>query len=155
MVGLQISLLPDKMAARTVAAWQYEQWGVGYPGMSFRDFLGDVERGIRSEHIPVILVGIVGGEVVGTASIIENDLPSRTDINPWLASVFVRPDFRNRGIGTALIEAAITHAGKLGIQRLHLFTHDLEEFYSRFGWMKIDRSDFMGLEVSIMAREMS
>jgi ABC-type transport system involved in cytochrome c biogenesis ATPase subunit len=35
---------------------------------------------------------------VGTASLVTNDLPSRPDLTPWLASVLVRPQFRRARI---------------------------------------------------------
>jgi predicted N-acetyltransferase YhbS len=41
---------------------------------------------------------------VGTASLIANDLPSRPDLTPWLASVLVRPQFRGRGYSAPLVK---------------------------------------------------
>ena len=38
-----------------------------------------------------------------TASLVSNDLPSRPDLTPWLASVLVRPEFRGRGYSAPLV----------------------------------------------------
>src|SRR5688572_13759565 len=39
---------------------------------------------------------------VGTASLVNSDLPSRPDLTPWLAGVLVLPAFRGQGYSAAL-----------------------------------------------------
>ncbi len=41
---------------------------------------------------------------VGTASLVANDLPSRPDLTPWLASVLERLQFRGRGYSAPLMK---------------------------------------------------
>src|ERR1700694_4357858 len=142
-----VDILPNDAAAKIVAGWQYAEWGSGYHQADLADFLLDIRKGIGSQKIPLVLVAMTESEVVGTASIIENDLPLRKDINPWLASIFVRPDWRRKGIASQLIMAALTRAKLIGIKKIFLFTHDLQEFYRDFGFVSVDQSEFMGKQV--------
>ena len=41
-------------------------------------------------------------------SLKENDLWSRKDLNPWMASLYVVPEYRGKGIGSSLV----THAAE-------------------------------------------
>jgi len=150
MKDLVVDLLPDEEAVRTVASWQWQEWGAGYPDMTLDGFVTEVRKALRSATIPIVLVARVGVEVIGTASIILNDLPTRQDLKPWLASVFVLPEYRNSGIGTSLTREAIKHAKILKLRSLYLFTHDKTAFYKKFGWREVDRAVFMGEDVDIM-----
>ncbi len=144
-----IITLPDERAARVVATWQFAEWGSGYKD-TFDDLLSQIKRSIGSSAIPVIFVAMHDDIIIGTASIVENDLPSREDINPWLASIFVVPEWRMRGVASALIGAALAHAKFLHIERLYLFTDDLESVYAKFGFEKLDSGEFMGKRVLIL-----
>jgi GNAT superfamily N-acetyltransferase len=151
---VRISLLPNDAAAGTVARWQHQEWAKGYGNASLAKFVKEVRQSIKSETIPVVFVAMLGEEIVGTASIVENDLPSRYDINPWLASIVVHPLWRNRGFATALINAAISHAKRLQLVKLFLFTAKLEPMYAKFGFLTVGIGEFMGERVSIMKRDL-
>ncbi|HMA10201.1 MAG TPA: GNAT family N-acetyltransferase [Ramlibacter sp.] len=62
----------------------------------------------------------VANELVGTAAVAwPSSLPSsRHKVNLW--GVFVSPRFRERGIGRALVERALAHAGANGVRRVNL-----------------------------------
>jgi N-acetylglutamate synthase-like GNAT family acetyltransferase len=151
---LRVSLLPDDLAAKTVARWQHQEWTRGYGNAPLAEFWREVRQCIMSESIPVVFVAMLGKEIIGTASILENDLPSRCDINPWLGSIFVHPLWRHRGVATALINAAISHAECLQLDELFLFTSYLDEMYARFRFVTVDTGEFMGERVSIMRRDL-
>ena len=149
-----VILLPDELAARIMATWQYAEWGKSYRD-SFNELLSGIKRSIGSSTIPVVFVATTGREIIGTASIIENDLPSREDINPWLASIFVVPEWRMRGVASALVRTALAHARSLHVDKLYLFTHDLESLYAKFGFEKVDSDEFMREQVSIMMHKIT
>ncbi|MBI5673128.1 MAG: GNAT family N-acetyltransferase, partial [Nitrospirae bacterium] len=43
-------------------------------------------------------------------------------LSPWLASLYVSQDCRRRGVGSALLEAAIREGKRIGLDALFLFT---------------------------------
>ncbi len=89
--------------------------------------------------MPYTFAAVADTLPIGMASLKENDLWSRKDINPWLASVYVLPSFRKSGIGTMLIDKVIEKSKSLNFKRLHLFlgSNDiatLEKYYIKRGW---------------------
>jgi hypothetical protein len=49
----------------------------------------------------------------------------------------------------------VDEARALGFPRLYLVTFDKTNFYGRLGWIKLERTDFLGLPATIMIRELS
>ena len=73
----------------------------------------------------------------------NDDLWSRKDLNPWLASLYVVPEFRRRGIAEALVGAVIEKARGLGYPELYLFLGhedglDLALYYGNRGWQYME-----------------
>ena len=85
-----------------------------------------------SDAIPLSLLAVVDGQPVGTVNLIENDDDRRAHLRPWLAALYVVPDHRRRGIGSALVRSLQRRAGRMGIGELYLGT-DNPGFYTRFG----------------------
>jgi GNAT superfamily N-acetyltransferase len=94
-------------------------------------------------------------EPVGTASLVTNDLPSRADLTPWLASVLVRPEFRGRGYSVPLVkhvEAAAARSAAV----LWLYTPTAETVDARLGWERVglERDSARDIEVVLMKRDL-
>src|SRR3954465_8289992 len=64
---------------------------------------------------------------VGTASLVNNDLPSRPDLSPWLASVLVLPPFREKG--TAQRSSGVLRRPRYSLQPPYGSTHGLRNRY--------------------------
>ncbi len=124
--------------APILAHWSYSEWYLK------RDIPFDVnlkayQRRSQSRKIPLSLVAIVGTVPVGMVSLKENDLWSRKDLNPWLASLFVLKEYRHIGVGTMLVRQLVREAEALGYAGLHLFLghneeSDLGRYYRNLGW---------------------
>jgi N-acetylglutamate synthase-like GNAT family acetyltransferase len=91
----------------------------------------------------------------GSAAIVENDMDNWPDLSPWLASVFVIPDYRNQGIGSALVRHVMQQAQQSNIDKLYLYTPDREAFYQKLGWRRINTENYHGHEVSIMEADLA
>ena len=93
---------------------------------------------------------------VGTASLVTNDLPSRPDLTPWLASVLVRPQFRGRGYSAPLIKH-VEGAAAASTAVLWLYTWSAEPVYARLGWERVglERDTDRNIEVVLMRRNLS
>ena len=94
-----------------------------------------------------------GDRVVGTASIVKHDMSTRSELSPWLSSVYVPLEFRNRGIGSKLVRVVMQEAHSLGVKRLHLFTPDAMGFYTRLGWNVLEKTTYHSIDVVIMLYE--
>lgn len=89
-------------------------------------------------------------DLVGSASIIDYDMDDRTELTPWLASVFVAPEQRRRGVGGDLVRHVMDRARHAGIATLYLFTPDRQRFYQRLGWHELEQTRYRGYPVTIM-----
>jgi len=56
-----------------------------------------------------------------------------------MRAVVVSPQCQGQGIGRAVVEAAIELAHPRNIKRLYLLTETATDYFSRFGFERIDR----------------
>ena len=108
----------------TLAAWHADEWAHLYePAVWDAEIALDELRAMGGEGLPRTLVAFDGGELVGSVSLLaSDDLPGWAGVGPWLASLFVAPSWRGRGIGGQLVDACLDLAGALGVDDVHLFT---------------------------------
>jgi GNAT superfamily N-acetyltransferase len=107
----------------------------------------------RSEETFVLLDDNVP---VGTASLVNNDLPSRPDLTPWLASVLVLPPFRGKGYSAPLVRR-VEQAAILSTATLWLYTWSAESVYAKLGWQRVgtSRDEARSIDVVLMKRNLS
>lgn len=124
--------------APILAYWSYCQW-YGGRNVPFAAVLESYRKRASGTGLPRSWIALESGFPVGMVSLKMTDLLSRTDIGPWLASLYVEGINRNRGLGASLIRTVVDAARFLGFADLFLFLGGednslLESFYSRLGW---------------------
>ena len=135
----------------TLAAWHHAQWGHLYDEWTL-----DVARAELADHashrsLPTTLILLDGDQPVGSVSVVLEDAPEFCgEGSPWLASLYVRPEARGRGLGARLARAAVALAAREKIANLFLFTPEHAAFYSRLGWRLIARTALKGTSVDLM-----
>lgn len=139
----------------TLSSWHQAQWGYLNPHRSEDDRAQEFQEHLRGQSIPVTFIALDGETLLGSASLLEHDLPSRIDLTPWLASVFVAPLHRQQGIGNALVARVEEEAQRLEINTLYLFTPDREEFYARRGWQTFERAMCSGEAITLMSLQLT
>jgi len=87
----------------TLVAWLIAEWGHLFPHITPQMLVSSYQQRIVPGRIPQTFVALVADEVVGTASLVAHDLDARSELSPWLAAVYVRPDRRGKGVGSALV----------------------------------------------------
>ncbi len=115
-----------------VAGWIHREWWLDKPGHSVATMAARLREAATRERIPLSLVALRDGRPIGTVNLVENDNDERTDLEPWLAALLVVPEFRNQGVGSALVRALQDEAAGLGIRRMYLGT-DIPAYYKRLG----------------------
>ena len=148
---MQIDYLADRLdVIPTLARWLHEQWGHMAPGRSVETAEAHLRGCCNRNAIPLAAVALSDSKPVGVACLVEHDMDTRKDLSPWLASVFVPPEHRGKGIGTALTRRIMNEAKALNVGTLYLFTPDRETFYSRLGWTVLERTEYRGEKIVIM-----
>jgi GNAT superfamily N-acetyltransferase len=84
------------------------------------------------------------GQVIGVAYVAMILSAEHCGPVAWLEELYVRPDCRHRGIGTALVTAVLERARKAGIVAVDLETdvgHErVKSLYQRLGFRRLERS---------------
>lgn len=106
---------------------------------------------MNSDELPLTFVAIDKHQPIGMASLRAND-GIRDDLTPWLGSVIVKPDYRQQGIATALIEKVKQQAQDMGFDKLYLFMldHALLNWYKKIGWQVIGHDQLFEHPVIVM-----
>jgi predicted N-acetyltransferase YhbS len=98
-----------------------------------------------------VVVACADNTLLGSAMLVAHDMNTRPQWSPWLAGVVVAPEHRRRGIGAALVERVITEARALGFLTLYLYTFSTAQYYTRLGWRFIERTTYLGADVTVMS----
>lgn len=150
---MQISYLSEHPEFIPVLAPEIvEHWCSVLPEETLENRIAKLQRHINRDVLPIAWVAHTDGEVLGTAALRVHDLEDRKDLTPWLGGVFVRSEYRRRGVATVLCRVAEEKAWALGFEVLYLFTLDQQSLYSRLGWRKFDRAIWRGFECDIMVK---
>ena len=114
-----------------VSQWIWKEWNSDKP-LEYMKY--SILHNIQTDRVPMTYVALHGEEPIGTVSIWMNDLGCRQDLYPWMASLFVIEEMRNKGIGTLLQNHAVEEAKRLEFKDLYLIT-DHNGYYEKFGWI--------------------
>ncbi len=137
-----------------IAQWYYAEWRAIYEasGMSLEDVRKTVEERANTDKIPLAVVGLDSGRVIGTGCIKAHDMDTRMDLTPWLAGIYVEQTQRGKGYGSMIVRGLEEIARKFGMERLYLYTPRSAAFYERLGWQKYEIATYKGQRVTIMER---
>lgn len=135
----------------TLCRWHHEQWLAMNPGRSYEARLADMRLQLAGQAVPATWLALIDGHPVGSASILADDMPERPELTPWLASVYTHPDYRQRGIGRALVRRVMDHARDAGFASLYLYSPDKAHFYAQLGWQLMETLPYHGETVTLMS----
>ena len=149
---MQIGYLADHQEfIPTLARWHHEEWAYLRPGDSFETRVKRLRAACGHREIPTVVIAFADSMLLGSAMLIVHDMDTRMEWSPWLAGIFVAPDYRRQGIGIELVRRVVQDAGALGVRRLYLYTPGVEQFYSRHGWSVVERTNYRGADVVVMS----
>lgn len=128
------------------------EWAHLYPDWNPDSARREFENQPGDGTLPVTLVALADGQLLGTVSLIFNDLPGFEHLNPWLASLFVLPEYRGKSVAGFLIRAAEERLSALGYSEGFLFTESAQPLFEKLGWEFLQNADCNGHEVTILRR---
>jgi GNAT superfamily N-acetyltransferase len=134
-----------------VARWQWGEWGHLDADDSLAARVASLRDQTNPDRLPTTYIALEGDEPLGTASLVEDDMSIHRELTPWLASVYVTPTARGRGVASALVRHAVGQAAAMGVMRLYLYTPDAQGLYAKLGWQMIAEEHFEGHPVTMMA----
>jgi len=116
--------------------WQAE-WSSDKETSGFNKQKTGLLKKLNTDRPPFVIVAFSGKKLIGTASLFEQDLDSRPDLTPWLAGVFVLPEYRGRGVASRLIQKVLDEAKNIGFKIVYLHTETTAGLYEKLGWKKV------------------
>jgi len=120
-------------------------------GQSREHALQNYRERVNIDKIPMALISLgPQGDLIGTVSLKSEDLEVRPEITTWLGGLYVLPEWRQRGVGSLLMQRAVAEARRLRLPALHLWTSSAEKLYARLGWTVLDRMDYGGKPIVVM-----
>lgn len=150
---VKIEYLADHAGAiPTLAQWHHDQWHTITPHLTVADRIAGFRSRMRRLDVPTGFVAVLDEVVVGMACLVAHDMETRPELTPWLATVLVAPDYRGRGIGSALSERVVAEGRALAFPKLYLVTFNKTSFYARLGWNTVEQTEYLGLPATIMTR---
>ena len=135
--GIAIVDLRERPAdVPTLAAWLKAAFAANRPHVTAAVYETRLRAGGAGE-LPRTWVAVAGDQPIGCARLVAADHADRPDLTPWLASVYVAPAWRRRGIASALVRTVQTAARAAGYPALYLYTPDQARLYARLGFTTI------------------
>jgi predicted N-acetyltransferase YhbS len=138
--------------AEPLAALHAAEWGHHYAGWDAATVLAEFAVQHSDGRLPTTLVAVAGETLLGSVSLIFDDLPGWEHLNPWLASFYVLPGYRRQGIGGQLLRAAEETLRTQGNSTAYLFTEARANYFAAHGWLNYRETRVVDLPVMIMQR---
>jgi predicted N-acetyltransferase YhbS len=157
MNTLEVELLADHQEALPcLREWFEREWAPYYGPDGPGDATTDLRESCNREELPIAVVAILGGEIVGTAALKAESVSTHKHLTPWLAALLVRPEFRRRGIAERLIAEIEKKAQELGFHSIYVGTGEgsgtPESPLRKRGWEFVEKGPYFVSEVSIFKK---
>ncbi|WP_240232323.1 GNAT family N-acetyltransferase [Devosia lacusdianchii] len=130
-------LIDHKDAIEPLSALFESEWPDWYNarGASART---DLSERMRRDGLPLGIVALQDGVVVGTCALTASSGGLVTERSPWVGGLVVMPQVRRRGVAKALLGRAKAEALRLGHRRLYALTADAVHLFEQQGWTAAD-----------------
>lgn len=117
--------------------WFRTQWPEHYASRSITAIQQDFHTEAQLEKIPIRLVALIENELAGTICLREQAISSAPNYSPGLGGLLVATQFRNRGVGTRLVEAGMSLAYQLQFEAVYATTIQARGILEKLGWRYI------------------
>lgn len=138
--------------ALRLAALHLAEWGHLYTGWNEATVLAEFAVQHSDGRLPTTLIAVEHAALIGSVSLILDDLPGCEHLNPWLASFYVLPEYRRCGRGDLLLRAAEETLLARGITTVYLFTQTRAPYFAARGWLTCAETQMAGFAATVMQR---
>lgn len=138
-----------------LAALLYQEWADLYlaAGIDQAQLQQVLTERTAVDTLPITLVLVKDGELVGAGSIKLTEPGTKEGLSPWLAGIYVKPQYRGLGLGRDIVLALEAKAQQLGVETLYLSADSAVDFYLSLGWQVLERLESLGVrDVALMSK---
>lgn len=140
-----------------LAALLYQEWADLYQaaGIDQAQLQQVLTERTALDTLPITLVLVKDGELVGAGSIKLTEPGTKEGLSPWLAGIYVKPQYRGLGLGRDIVLALEAKARQLGVEVLYLSADSAVDFYLSLGWQVLERLESLGVrDVALMSKRL-
>ena len=137
-----------------LAKLHFDEWRHFRPCKTLEDRIKIMRAMAESDEMPCMVVAFDANRLIGSAALVHDDMRTRKDLSPWLAGVYVKSEFRHKGIATTLVAHIEKLAEQRGIRKLYLYTEHARDLYASLGWVDLQAVEYQGVNVVIMSRQL-
>lgn len=146
-------LRPGAPEIALCAKWRLEAFG-DVLGDNLADEIKQLKDFVADSTLQVALVASCDGVPAGTCLLAPRELEPCHPVSPWLAGLYVVPDYRRQGIGRALVHATEEQARQRGNKHIYLYSDDAVAYYEKLSWQIAERTMWHGFPMALMARDL-
>lgn len=153
---MKVELLADHPGlVETIGRWYWDEWGE-VAGESLEDSIERTRTFMSREGPPMIVLARDDqngddGEWLGAAQLKVREMSICPQFECWLGGVYVPESARGRGVGARLVDAVLSQARTVGIERLYLQTERLDGgMYRRHGFEPVEETVYNDVRVLVM-----
>ena len=73
----------------------FDLWGPLTSRNTLEEYQRLLECAVAADGLPSTLVAEENRAILGSVNVLDSDLPIRSDLTPWLAQLFVFPEYRS------------------------------------------------------------
>ncbi len=119
----------------TIINKHYTHWSQFSPQMDF-ETTNDKFKNIyaKSNGIPFGIAMFDDNKLIGFCTLKMENLKKYPEIYPWISDVMIFDEFRGKGYGRMLIDAALQELLYLGYDKTYLWTDQAPDFYKKIGF---------------------
>ena len=147
-----VSLSDRPDLATTTGTWRWRAFFQNEAVTLEETIAGDIDCAASAQLIPTVLVLLENDQPAGMVTLCHDDLKEKPEHNPWLAGLYVAPDYRGKGYSRRLLREMERLAANAGIRRLSLFTANAVDLYRKAGWQIVDKVVKGGQAFAIMQK---
>jgi len=149
-------LTDDPSAYKQVAAWYFDEWLSGLPGMSVEKVALKLSSYDNRDKAPLLVLAKLNGELMGAAELKIREMDIYPEYEYWIGGVYVKSSARGKGIAANLVKEVIKQAKAQAIDQLYLQTLKLNGgLYSKLGFGFIEEVDYLGHHVAVMTANLN
>lgn len=153
--SVQLDLLKNnKDLIPEIAEWYFHEWGYLAPNETVGELKANLETYLNDDKVPLIVLTKQNGELCGVAQIKYREMDIYPDKEHWLGGVYVKENYRGKGLASSIIKKALEYASDFGIQALYLQTIRLDGgLYARLGWESEAKIHYKNEDLLIMVNK--
>jgi GNAT superfamily N-acetyltransferase len=148
-------LTPVSPELALCAQWRIDAFG-DVLAANLQDEISSLEHVAAHQVEQTVLFATCDGAPAGTCLLVPKELEPCHAMLPWLAGLYVAPEYRHRGVGRCLVRAIESEAWQRGNAQLFLYTdNETKAYYQALGWRAEEQIMWKDHPTLLMVRDLS